>query len=250
VKWLACTIVFLLASTAHAYIDKSKIGWDQHVGAQLPLDLQFDGARGQPVRLRDLFDDKPVALAFVYFSCPELCPEVLTGIQQAFNQAGLNAGRDYKLVAVSIDPHDSSHNAADRLRHLGSANDNIQLLTTAGDNAALLAHVAGFRNLYDREHQQYAHPAGFLIATPDGRISRYFFGVRYDADELRSAIAAARRGGVSNIVRQVLLVCFHFDPTLGPYSAAIMIALRAVSITMLTLTGLWIGIRIHRRKPV
>src|SRR4051794_26081863 len=102
-----CIIAMLLTCTAHAYIDKSKIGWDQHLGTKLPLDLQFANSQGQRVRFGDSFNGKPVALAFVYFSCPELCPEVLTGIQESFDRAGLKAGQDYQLVAVSIDPHDS-----------------------------------------------------------------------------------------------------------------------------------------------
>ena len=249
-KWLSCALAMLLTCSANAYIDKSKIGWDQHVGAKLPLDLEFTDSQGQRVRLGDSFEGRPVALAFVYLSCPELCPEVLTGIQEAFDHADLKANRDYEFIAVSIDPHDTPTDAAARLQHLPLANHHLRLLTTTDHNAAKLAQVAGFRYVYDNEHQQFAHPAGFLVATPDGKISRYFFGVRYDAQDLRDAVEVARGGSISPIVRQILLVCFHFDPTQGPYSATIMTTLRGISIAMLALVAIVLAMRIHHRKHV
>ncbi|HEU4653936.1 MAG TPA: SCO family protein [Steroidobacteraceae bacterium] len=250
-KWMGTLLLMVMALQANAYIDKSKVGWDQHVGTQLPLDLSFTNSEGQSVPLGTIFNDKPVVLAFVYFSCPELCPEVLAGIQQALRNAGLVVGENYDLIGISIDPRDTATNAATRLRHFPpEVRAHAQLLTTDDDHAARLARAAGFRYVYDAEHQQFAHPAGFLIATPNGKISRYFFGVRYDPAALRSAIASAQQGSVSSVVRQLLLVCFHFDPTQGPYSAAIMGGLRIVSIALLAVVGLWAALRAHSRGRV
>ncbi|HEU4601641.1 MAG TPA: SCO family protein [Steroidobacteraceae bacterium] len=250
-KWVGALLLMMLALHANAYIDKSKVGWDQHVGAQLPLDLSFTNSDGQSVPLGTIFNDKPVVLAFVYFSCPELCPEVLAGIQQGLRNAGLRVGADYDLIGISIDPRDTPTKAAARLNHFPPAvRAHAQLLTTDDDHSARLARAAGFRYVYDAKHQQFAHPAGFIIATPEGKISRYFFGVRYDPAELRSAIATAQQGSVSSAVRQLLLVCFHFDPTQGPYSAAIMGGLRIVSLAMLALVGLWAALRTHGRGRV
>lgn len=244
-------LLLLLAIPAHAYIDKSQIGWTQRLDESLPLNLQFQNADSRTVRLGDYFTDRPVVLAFVYFSCPELCPEVLGGINEALNAAGLNAADDFELVAVSIDPHDTPALAAKRRTHFNvPTRAHVHILTSSNDNAALLARAAGFRYLYDEEHQQYAHPAGFLIATPAGKISQYFFGVRFDPNELHAAIDKAGRGRISTIARQILLVCFHFDPTQGPYSAAIMTALRAASIVMLGGVAIWLLIHARRRRTV
>jgi protein SCO1/2 len=242
-------LLVLLAIPAHAYIDKSQIGWDQRLGASLPLNLQFQNADSQTVRVGDYFTDRPVVLAFVYFSCPELCPEVLGGINEALNTAGLNVANDYELVAVSIDPHDTPALAAKRRAHFNvPTRKHVHILTASNDNAARLARAAGFRYLYDAEHQQYAHPAGFLIATPAGKISRYFSGVRFDANKLHSAIDEAGRGDVSAFVQQILLVCFHFDPTRGPYSAVIMTTLRSVSVVSFCGIAIWLLIRTRRRR--
>jgi len=250
---LAAVVLLFCSTPDRAFINVSQVGWEQHPGRQLPLQLGFQDETGRPVTLRDYFGRTPVVLVLAYFSCPQLCPEVLHGVAEVLGRTGLTPGRDYGLLAVSIDPRDTPQRSQDERMHLLSApalRRQAHFLTTSTSAAGTLARSVGFRYVYDSEHGQFAHPAGFLVVTPGGQISRYFFGVRYDSSQLRAALGESASGHIGSFARQLLLLCYHFDPTQGRYSEAILLGLRVVVITALlgaTLIG-WRRLRLPGRR--
>jgi protein SCO1/2 len=228
-RWLVAICVLLLAAPLQAYVDTRDVKWDQHPGAQLPLALQFRDEESHAVTLGNYLGARPIVLVLVYFSCPQLCPEVLHGVKESLQNTGLLPGRDYALLAVSIDPRDTPAQArAEKAQLLGTSplQPAAHFLTAGNNSAAELARVVGLHYVYDAEHGQFAHAAGLLIVNPRGQISRYLFGVRYPPAQVRTALLDAGNGRIGTLADQLRLLCYHFDPTQGRYSLAVMDVLR------------------------
>jgi protein SCO1/2 len=200
----------------------------QRLNEQLPLDATFKDETGRTVMLGDYFGRKPVVLAFVYFQCPMLCSQTLNGISSALKVVPFTAGRDFEVVLVSFDPRDTPEAAnAKKRAHLlhWSAQDTADgwhFLT--GDEATIrrVASAAGFTYQWDEPTGQFAHVSGVLTLTPDGRLSRYFYGVEYSARELRMALVESGQGRIGSAVEELLLYCFQYDPTTGRYGVVVM----------------------------
>jgi protein SCO1/2 len=216
----------------------------QRLNEPLPLDLTFTDEDGRSVPLRQYFSRKPVVLAFVYYECPMLCSQVLNGVTSALVALDETAGRDYEVLAVSFDPRDTAVAAAakkksyvDRYGRAGAA-DGFHFLTGTEASVRALADAAGFKYAWDDKTQQFAHASGFLVATPQGVISRYFFGIEYAPRDLKFALIESSAGRVGNVIDQVLLYCYHYDPQTGSYS---FVAMKAVQLggafTLLALAG-------------
>jgi protein SCO1/2 len=203
------------------------VDFDPHRGAQLPLNLAFR-ENGSEVRLDRYFGRAPVVLELGYLGCLNLCSTTIVGASEALSRTGLAPGKDYTALFVSIDPRDESARPERR--------EGWHVLTGAA-SAAVLAQRAGFRYAYDRESGEFAHPAGFLIVTPDGRIAQYFGGVRFDAHALRDALLAADAGATPSALERVLLVCFH-DPVTGKYSETVLHTLQVAGLAFLAALGL------------
>jgi protein SCO1 len=216
--WAAFALAVAVAARAGSAVPD--VGWTQRVGAPLPLQLKFLDESGQRVTLRHYFHDMPVVIVFAYLSCSRLCPEVLTGVDEVLHDTGLSAGRDYELLVLSIDPNDSHR----------SFRRDVRLLTSPDGAVSQVAAAAGFRYVRADRQRQYGHAAGFLIATPQGTISRYFLGVRYPADEVKAALLAARNDRIGNLAARLLLLCYGSDPAHGSRSASIMTALQALAV--------------------
>jgi protein SCO1 len=245
-RGLAAMSMLLLGTPLQAYVDTRDVKWDQHPGAQLPLQLKFRDEANRTVTLSDYFGRRPVVLVLAYFSCPELCPEVLHGVNESLQNTGLVPGQDYSFIAVSIDPRDTPVQArAERTQLMSAAptQSAMHFLTASNDSGAKLARGVGLHYIYDSEHGQFAHAAGFLIADPQGQISRYFFGVRYPATQVRAALMDAGHGRIAALADQLRLLCYHFDPTQGRYSLAVMNVLRIVGASTL-LVGLLVWWRL------
>jgi protein SCO1 len=245
-RGLAAISVLLLCTPVQAYVDTRDVKWDQHPGAQLPLQLKFTDEANRTVTLSDYFGRRPVVLVLAYFSCPELCPEVLHGVKESLQNTGLVSGKDYSLIAVSIDPRDTPAQARTERTQLTSAapmQSAMHFLTSSNNSGATLARSVGLHYVYDSEHGQFAHAAGFLIADPQGQISRYFFGVRYPAAQVRAALVDAGHGRIAALADQLRLLCYHFDPTQGRYSLAVLNVLRIVGAAAL-LVGLLVWWRL------
>lgn len=247
---------------------------EQRLGALLPLDAAFVDSAGRAVRLGDYFRATParaavpVVLVLGYYHCPNLCETVMEGTLQALAESGLSR-RSFRVLAVSIDPDETpadarSRRAIDlqvadaawRANPDAAAGDPLTLDALVGSAASIaaLARQAGFvfsrsaDSSDDRSRSAFAHAAGFLIATPDGRVSRYFLGVRHDPADLRSAVDAAAGRSIGGLVDDLLLLCAHLDPTLGRFTASVMLGLRVGCLALVALLGLWIW-RHRRASP-
>jgi len=230
------------------------VGLDQRLGNQVPLDLMFTNEYGEQVPLRKYFGGKPVILNLVYFTCPMLCGEVLNGLTGSMQVMSFDIGREYNVITVSIDPRDTPLLAAKkhamyvkRYARPG-ANEGWHFLTGKQDQIAALADAVGFRYKYDTEIQQYAHAAGIMILTPEGKVSQYFYGVEYSPKDIRLALVEASQGKIGSVVDQLMLFCYHYDPATGRYGAAIMNILRLAA--LLTILGLGLLVGLLRRREL
>ncbi|HEX5446626.1 MAG TPA: SCO family protein [Pirellulales bacterium] len=234
----------------------SQIGIDQRLGEQLPLDLELRDETGQTVKLGDYFREQPVVLMLVYYRCPMLCTQVANGFLKSSQAIKYAIGHDYQVVTVSFDPRETTELAAEKkasyvraYRREGAA-AGWHFLT--GDEEALrrLTESVGFRYRYDPKSDQYAHASGIMVATPDGKLSRYFYGIEYEPSYLRMALIESSQGRIGTPVEKVLLMCFHYDPLTGKYGLAIAAALRlGGALTMLLLGGFLIAMyRKERRR--
>ncbi|HJW25195.1 MAG TPA: SCO family protein [Rhodocyclaceae bacterium] len=222
----------------------------QRLAAPLPLDLPLRDEAGRPVRLGDYFGRAPVVLVLGYFECPNLCSTVLDGVLEGLGRTGL-PGSAYRLLAVSIDPREGPREAGRRAVAYRTllAGGEAHFLTGAAGATGRLAGSAGFPYAWDREHGQYMHPAGFLVAAPGGRISRYFLGVRFAPRDLRLALVEAAAGRTGSLQDRLLLLCSHFEPRTGRYTVAVMAVVRAVCLIVAAALGLWIWRRRAGRAP-
>ncbi|MGI9024240.1 MAG: SCO family protein [Burkholderiaceae bacterium] len=230
------------------------MGFDQHLNATIPLDAYFRDESGRDVQLGDYFDTAPVVLVFAYYGCSTLCPTVISDLAEKLDRSGLTPGGQYQVIVASIDAGDTPAIASSKKAgYLGSppsprTEKAWHLLTGTQASISALTQAAGFRALYDADAHQFAHPAGIVVLTPQGTIARYFFGFDYTPLQLRSALDEAAARHIASPVERLLLLCFHFDPSIGKHSATIMQALRGVTIAalLIALTAL-IGLPAWRR---
>ena len=229
---------------------------DQKPGAQVPLDLEFSDDRGQTVKIGRYFSGRPVILALVYYGCPMLCPHVLSGFASSLKGLSLSAGAEYDVVVASFDPGETPVMAAERkqdfMRRYGRdvPEDRIHFLTGRESSIKALTDAVGFRYAYDAAIDQYAHPAAITVLTPQGRVSRYLFGVEFTPRDLKLALVEASDGRIGSIVDRVLLFCYHYDPESGKYGFVIMNIVRAAAaLTVLLLAGgVFVALRRERRQ--
>lgn len=208
------------------------VTFSQRLGNQLPLDARFADEAGRDVTLGDYFGRKPVVLAFVYYQCPMLCPLVMNGISSALKVVPFTAGQEFDVVLISFDARDTpaAANAKKRahLQHWAVTDtaSGWHFLTGQEEEIRRVASAAGFSYRWDDTTQQFAHVSGLLVATPDGRLSRYFYGVEYSPRDLRLALVDSGQGRLGSAVDELLLYCFHYDPSSGRYGAVFMNIMR------------------------
>lgn len=248
-------LALLFSTPSHARIDASSFGgfsFRQHPGARLPLDAQLRNESGGAVTLGAELGRRPAVLVLEYLRCQNLCSLVLSGATAAMRRAQLRPGKDVDLVAVSIDPRDTARDAAAsaamysrRFPDPRVATSGIHFLTGSPVQVGRIANAVGFPYRLDRRSDQYAHPAGFVVTTPDGRISRYMLGLNPPAAALREAIAQAGRGTVTPAAHPLLLLCFGYDPDAGTAAALAMrlvryVYLAAIVTCALLVAGWWL----------
>jgi protein SCO1 len=233
------------------------VGIEQHLDAQVPPDLAFRDETGQAVKLGDYFGRKPLILDLVYYSCPMLCGESLAGLTGSMRLLKFDAGKEFDVITVSFDPRETPALAAakkaDYVKRYGrtSAASGWHFLTGPAESINLLTKAVGFQYQYDARLNQFAHATAIMVLTPQGRISRYFYGVDFPPKDLRMGLVEASQGKIGNAVDQVLLYCYHYDPATGKYGAVIVNILRlAAAATILILGGfLLIMIRLEKSLP-
>jgi protein SCO1 len=229
-----------------------KVGYDQKLGGQVPLGLGFRDADGRAVHLHDYFGRKPVLLVLAYYHCPMLCDMVLTGVTGSLKTMSLNPGKDFDVVVVSIDPNETAVQAAasraQTISRFGRPGTKAgwHFLTGPQPSIAALAASVGFRYVYDARRNEFSHAAGIVILTPEGRISRYLYGIEYAPRDLRLALVESADHQIGSLVDQALLYCFHYDPAIGRYSAMTMRIVRIGA--ALTVLGLALMIALLRRR--
>ena len=220
----------------------------QNLDAQLPMDAELMDASGQSRPFRSYLHGKPVVLAFVYYECRMLCNMTMYGLIRALNAIpNLSAGKDFDVIAVSFDPAETPAVATKKMEEFqsryrrGGLEKGMQLLTGSEANVRRLAKAAGFQYEWDSKTNQWAHSSGLMLLTPDGKISKYFYGVEFSARDLRFGMIEASQGRIGSPVDQVLLFCYHYDPTTGKYGATIMTVLRlAGAVTVALIIAFWI----------
>ncbi len=212
------------------------IGIDQNLDEQLPLDLKFRDEHGNDVVLGDYFGQKPVILNLVYYECPMLCTLVLNGLLRSINPMRFTAGREYEIVTVSIDPHETPELAQRkkaeymRLYDRPGAEDGWHFLTGGAEEIRQLAEAVGFRYKYDPETDLYLHASGIMVLTPKGKLARYFYGIDYNPTNLRLGLVEAASERIGSPVDKLLLFCFAYDPAAGKYSLVIMNVVRLLAL--------------------
>jgi protein SCO1/2 len=230
----------------------SQVAFDQRLGQALPLTAAFTDSTGAPRALGDFFGERPVLVALVYYDCPMLCGVVLEGIARSLRAVALEPGRDFEIVVASFDPTNSTEQAAARreqtLARYGRPETAAGWHFLTGEPAAIraLADAVGFRYAEVAGTSEYAHAAGVVLATPEGRVARYLYGIDYAARDLRLGLVEAAGGGIGTLVDQALLYCYHWDPATGRYSFAAMSAVRAGG--LLTVAALLAFVFVHLRR--
>ncbi len=226
---------------------------EQMLNHQAPLDLVFRDEFGRPMPLSTYFSgNKPVILALVYYTCPMLCNMVLNGLESSLRPIALDPGKDFEVVAVSFDPRDTPEIAAAKKasylqRYHRQGTDNGWHFLT-GDEASIKALTAavGFRYKFDAATGQFAHVSAIMILTPEGKLSRYFYGVEYAPRDVRLGLVEASRNQIGNPVDQVLLFCYHYDPATGKYGAVAMNMVRFGGATFVLICGTFLFVAWRR----
>jgi protein SCO1/2 len=231
-----------------------KVSMEQHLNQQVPLDLKFKDETGRDVALGQFFGRRPVILALVYYECPMLCTQVLNGMVSALTVMNFDAGREFDVVAVSINPREGPGLAAQKKQAYVDRYKRPQtaaawhFLTGKEENIQALAAAVGFHYAYDAEIQQYAHAAVFEVLTPRGVISKYFYGIEFSPRDLKFGLMEASEEHIGSPIDNVLLLCYHYDPATGKYGAATLEAVRigAVATVLAFLTFLFVSLRKER----
>jgi protein SCO1 len=231
------------------------VGFEPPLNGQIPLDLAFRDEAGRDVRLGDYFGQKkPVLLALVYYGCPMLCNQVEQGVVGSLKMLSFNAGQEYDVVFVSFDPRESPDMAAQKrqsaLAHYGRPETAAgwHFLTGSKESIESITKAANFRYSFDAKSGIFAHASGIMLLTPDGHISRYFYGVEYPSRDVRLGLVDASAGKIGNPIDHLLLYCFQYDPSAARYSTTILRIVRLGGIA--TIIALGAGILIFRRRDV
>src|ERR1700681_1813466 len=228
------------------------VGFEPQLNAQMPLDLPFVDENGSNVQLRDYFKQKPVVMAFVFYCCPMLCNQVEQGVVGALRMLSFTPGRDYEVVFVSFDPRESADMAAQKkkstVEHFRRPEtaSGWHFLTGTKDSIEVTTKAANFRYSFDTKNHLFAHASGIMLLTPDGRISRYFYGVEYPGRDMRLGLVDSSAGKIGTPIDRALLFCYQYDPSSATYSASILKIIRLGGI--LTVLCIVVGILIFRRR--
>jgi protein SCO1/2 len=239
--WLiaAVTVIAFLPSSTDAQLQGpvqdigvrppllKEVGVDQKLNQSIPLDLAFRDEHGKPVQLGEYFGKKPVILSMVYYNCPMLCTQVLNGLESGLKLIPMDIGKQFDVVTVSIDPLERPVLAeAKQALYTGlygrpGAAAGWHFLTGDEQQIRQLANAVGFRYAYDPDSKQFAHASAITLLTPEGKISRYFYGIEFPSRDLRLGLVEASAGKIGSPVDQVLLFCYHYDPSTGKYGLLI-----------------------------
>jgi len=230
------------------------VGIQQNLNQQIPPDLMFTDDLGRKVQLGDYFGQKPLILNFVYFTCPMLCGEALSGLESALHVLKFDVGKEFEVITISFDPKETPEAAAKkkeqflRRYHRPGAERGWHFLVGQPGAIDAATRAAGFQYEYDQKTGQFAHSTAILVLTPQGKIAQYYYGIEYPPKDLRLALVEASQNRIGNVVDELLLYCYHYDPEKGKYSATVMRVLRLMAVATMLCVGALLFLMI-RRSP-
>ena len=250
------TLLTALQVHAQSYTEglQQRIGIDQKLGDQIPLDLRFVDSEGNTVHLRDFFGEKPIVLSLVYFDCPMLCTQVINSLLRAMNVLSFGAGTEFDVLTISIDPGETPELAnAKKIEYLKNyrgreGSTGWHFLTGDQQQIDELAAAVGFRYEYDEPTDQYIHASGIMVLTPEGKLARYFYGIDYPPRDLRWGLVEAADGAIGNPIDQLLLLCYSYDPMTGKYGVYIRNSLRIGGFATILALGSFIVVMLRRER--
>ena len=231
-----------------------KVAFEQKLGTKVPLDLPFRDETGRPVMLSQYFNGRPVVLALVYYECPMLCTQALNGLVKSLKVLALEPGRDYNIVTISFNPRETPSQAAQKkdqyVRRVGKTgtSDAWHFLTGTDASIRPLTDAVGFHYVYDEASDQYAHPTGIVVLTPDGRTSKYIYGIDHGPRDLRLALVEASDHKVGTPVDRLLLYCYHYDPAQGKYGLVLMNVIRLGGVVTVACLGAFFVVMWRRER--
>jgi protein SCO1/2 len=224
-----------------------EVGIDQKLNQQLPLDAVFEDENGAEVKLGSYFGKRPIVLSLVYFDCPMLCTQILNGMVASFKTLSLKPGEDFDIVSVSFDPRETPALAAAKKKvyvnylpesKRAGATSGWHFLTGDEANIRRVTEAVGFRYRWDPSSNQFAHASAIYVATPEGKLSHYFYGIEYAPRDVRLGLVEASQNKIGSAVDRLMLYCYHYDPETGKYGAVVMNMVRAGGLVTLVAIGL------------
>ena len=226
---------------------------EQRLNEQVPLDLKFRDEAGREVALGEYFNkEKPVVLSLVFYKCPMLCDQILTGLLGGLRSISFDVGKEFEVVTVSFDPRETPELAAEKKQNFvqrynrPGAEKGWHFLTGGQESITRLTDAVGFHYNYDAQTDQFAHAAGIMVLTPDGRLSRYFYGIEYFPKDLRFGLIEASDNKIGSLADQLLLYCYHYDPATGRYGPVVMRIMRVGGVA--TVLGIGALVLVLRRR--
>jgi protein SCO1/2 len=228
------------------------IGIDQRLHEQVPLDAVFKDEQGREVRLGEYFKGKPVVIALVFYNCPMLCNQILSGMLSSVRQVTFNAGEDYQIIAISFDSRETPQLAAAKKQtyvkayNRASGEAGWHFLTGDDANIKRVTDAVGFRYKWDEKTNQFAHASGIFVTTPEGKLARYFYGIEYPHQWMRLALVEASQNRIGSPVDKLMLYCYHYDPATGTYVGSVV--MRIMQVAGVITIGLMVGMFFVLRK--
>ena len=251
-----CILSVTTSATAQSQLPEAlrEVGIDQQLNEQIPLELEFHDESGKTVRLGQYFGRKPVILTLVYHQCPMLCSEVLNSLLKCLRVLSFSVGKEFEVLTVSFNSKEDAALAKSvkesyikRYKRDG-AEESWHFLTGDSPSIQRLTRSVGFRYTYDATKDLYAHAAGIMLLTPQGRLSRYFFGIEFAPRDLRLGLVEASQNKIGTLADQVLLFCYHYDPVTGKYGFVIMTVVRTLGALFVLGLGTFISFMLRREK--
>jgi protein SCO1/2 len=256
---LAFPLLIMAASGAWAHDNTRpaalrEVAFDQKLNQQVPLDLAFRDETGRTVHLADYIKEKPVILTFVYFKCQDLCPLLLDGVVRSLKALSFDVGNQFSVLTVSFDSHDKSELAAAKKKDFigryarPGAAGGWHFLTGNEPSIHKLTQAVGFRYSYDPQTGEFGHAAGMVLLTPDGKTSRYYYGIDFSPRDLRLGLIEAAANKIGSPIDQLLLFCYHYDPVTGKYGLLITNVIRLAGAATVLILGAFVLLMLRRER--
>ncbi len=232
-----------------------EIGVDQKLDNQVPMDVPFLDENGKEITLADYAGERPIILNLVYYGCPMLCGQVLNGLTRSLKMlkdVPMLPGKEFEIVTLSFDPRETPELALEKKTNYLKDYDQVgaeehwHWLTGTEDNIKQVTDSVGFRYAWDEKQQQFAHASVVFLLTPEGKVSRYFFGIEYSPKDMRLGLTEASDGKIGGPVEKILLLCYHYDATLGKYSMLVMRLIQVGGLLTLFALGTFMFIMLRR----